>query len=106
MNKHCRHVEIIISERIPEATCGKRKSDTLSTTFAFINEPYLWLKHKMLDLHAFIYSYVESKSTQQYINGELGPDLRCYLNAYVLNVTNQKQREVDALLYSATLEKL
>jgi len=32
-------------------------------SFAFLNEPYLWLKHKMLDLHAFISSYVESKSS-------------------------------------------
>lgn len=105
MNKYCKHTELTISNRIPEAKCGKCKGDTLSTTFTFINEPYLLLKDKMLDLHAFLYSYVESKSTQEYIDGRLVPNLQCFLNAYIRNTASQNQREIDALIYSATTKK-
>lgn len=105
LNKYCKHTEVTISDRIPEAYCGKCKSDTLSTTFTFINEPCLWLKDKMLDLHAFLQSYVESKTTQEYIDGKLRPNLQCLLNLYICNTTNQNQREVDALIYSTTTKK-
>jgi len=105
MNKYCKHVETLISDRIPEAHCGKCKGDTLSLTFSFINEPYLWLKDKMLDLHALLYSYIESKSTQQYIDNKLITDIQCYLNTYIRNVTNQNEREIDAFLYSPITKK-
>lgn len=105
MNKHCKHTEVTISDRIPLAYCGKCEGDTLSTTFTFINKPYLWLKDKMLDLHAFLYCYVESKSTPEYIDGKLKPNLQCLLNPYVSNSSNQNQREVDALIYSPTTKK-
>jgi len=100
VNKYCKHTEITISDRIPEARCGKCNSDTLSVTFTFINEPYLWLKDKMLDMHAFLYSYIDSKSTQEYVNGKLTPDLQCYPTTYIRNISNDNEREVDALLYS------
>lgn len=106
MNKHCKHIELTISDRVPEAKCGKCNSKTLSTTFTFINEPYLWLKDKMLDLHAFLYSYIESKSTQEYIDGKLTSNLRCFLNAYVCNTVSRNQREIDALIYSPTTRKV
>lgn len=105
MNKYCKHSEVTISERVPEAKCGKCKGDTLSTTFTFINEPYLWLKDKMLDLHIFLHSYIESKSTPEYINGELKPNLHCFLNVYVRNTASENQREIDTLVYSATTKK-
>ena len=106
MNKYCKHTELTISNRIPEAKCGKCEGDTLSTTFTFINEPYLRLKDKMLDLHAFLYSYIESKSTQEHIDGKLKSSLECFLNAYINNAADSKnQREVDALIYSITTKK-
>jgi len=105
MNKYCRHTEMTISNRIPEAICGKCKGNTLSVTFTLINEPYLWLKDKMLDLHAFLYSYIDSKSIQDHVNGRLTPDLQCYLTTYIRNTSNNNESEVDALLYSRKNKK-
>jgi len=59
----------------------------------------------MLDLHALLYSYIESKSTQQYIDNKLITDIQCYLNTYIRNVTNQNEREIDAFLYSPITKK-
>jgi len=105
MNKYCKHIEVTVSDRIPKAKCGKCNGDILSTTFTFINEPYLWLKDKTLDLHAFLQSYIESKSTQEYIEGKLRPNMQCFLNTYIRNISKKNQREVDALIYSPVSKK-
>lgn len=100
VNKYCNHTEVTISDRIPEAICGKCNKDTLTVSFAIVNEPYLWLKDMMLDLHALLYLYVDSKSIQKYAHDKLESDLQCFLNSYVRNISNGNEREVDALLYS------
>jgi len=105
-NPHCKHTEIMISNIISKAHCAKCKSDALSVTSAFINEPYLQIKDKMLDLHAILCSYIGSKSTYEYIDGQIVPSLRCFLTSYVRKTSNKEGREVDALIYSTKTKKV
>jgi len=105
INQYCKHTEITISEIIPKTQCTKCKSEALLVTSAFINEPYLQIKDKMLDLHVLLYSYIVSKITQEYIDNEQVPNLRCFVTSYIKR-TGKEEREVDTLIYSTKTKKV
>lgn len=105
-NPHCRHIEVTISDIIPKKRCTKCKNDALLITSAFINEPYLQIKEKMLDLHTIIFSYIKSRRNQEYTDGKLVPSLRCFLTAYVRKLPKKDEAEVDVLIYSNKTRKV
>lgn len=105
-NPHCRHIELTISDIIPKKLCTKCKNEALLVTSAFINEPFLQVKEKVLDLHAIIFSYIRSKRNQEYIDGKLVPSLRCYLTSYVRKLPKKDEGKVDVLIYSTKTRKV
>ena len=105
VNPHCGHLEARVSEIIPKARCVKCNSDALLVTSSFINEPYLQIKDQMYDLHTILYSYIKSKGSQEYIDNELVPSIRCFLTSYVRKATKKEDREVDALIYSLVTKR-
>ena len=104
-NENCMHFELLFSDSVPRAKCSKCERDAFLMTFTLIDEVFSWLKERMLDPVAFLYCYIASKSSPQYIEGDFIPDIQCFPDVYVRNIETGKERQIDALLYSPMNKK-